>query len=111
LFATQDAHFADVAVWLTLAEFSVSVCVQVREISDVSTEFDASLDAADKCPVCLRIANYQGKLLCTLVNTLWVLASQLASSDAGLGLICGSTLLGGVWLGAALCSHDRAPFL
>jgi hypothetical protein len=42
LFASQDAHFADVAVWLALAEFSV--CVSVREIS----EFDASLDAADK---------------------------------------------------------------
>lgn len=109
MFATQDAHFADVAVWLTLAEFSV--CVRVREISDVSTEFDASLDAADKRAVCLRIANYQGKLLCTLADTLWVLASQLASSDAGLELICGSTLLGGVWLGAALCSHDQAPLL
>jgi len=36
---------------------------------------------------------------------------SVGSSDAGLGLIRGSTLLGGVWLGAALCFHDQAPFL
>lgn len=104
LFATQDALFADVAVWLALAEFQfASECVKFLNLMLPWMPRTS--------PVCLRIANQSPRQICRArLPTHHVLASHLASSDAGLDLICGSTLLGGVLLGAALCFHDQALF-